>query len=1037
MNPIQFAVRNPYTVAVVVLLLGLFSFLALQRIPVQLKPTVDKPVVTVTTSFRGASAAEVEEQVTRELEEVLQSVQGVLELSSDSAEGVSTITMEFEFGTDLRLSAIDVTNQLSRVQRLPLEADKPAISLANADQENASMWLAVRTHYDANYARRLIEDFARARLERSPGVSSLLVVGGSEREVQVRIDPDRLVGFGVRVEDVLAALARGNVNLRGGGVETEGRQIAVRTVGRPLDPGDLADLVVKESPAGSVRVGDVARVLDTYRESDGFVSIDGTPGVAIGVRRMAGANVVELVRGVEAVIADLNETFANRGLDLRLAPVYRETEYIDSALAFVRSNVYLGAIFATVVLLAFLRSWRSVLVIALSIPISLVAVFLVLWATGRTLNVISLAGLAFASGMVVDNAIVVLENVFRHLQRGKNALQASIDGGREVWGGVLASTLTTIAVFAPILLQAEEASQLFLDIALAIAAAVLLSLAVSLSVVPVLTSLFYRRAAAQMKVEEEGEGLGFVGRAYGRFTGLLAQRDASTTAGKAGFSMGVLALCLTSVAIVPAAEYLPSGNQNLIFFFAAPIPGTRPEAVHENFRPFVEFLLAQPEVESSFAVTGPFFNGGGAVLKREYADSQHLAEFHTRLFGPAMMLPGFQFFVPVRSSLFDDPGKQFEVELSGPDFAALAQASQELQGSLQAVRGVQFVRSSLVTGKPELRVVVDEQRAKDLGLDVEAIGTIVETFVAGRRVTQLVDGGREVDVNVVVPQARIESQEDLAAIRFLAPDGTPVALSSVARVERTGGPVSIRRLERERNVLLTVNIAPDAPLEEVVQHVENDVFPALGAKLGPSYTLKIGGSGDKLKTTISSLTAGFGLSAIIIYLLLVALFASWSKPFVILLTIPLSVAGGLLGIRVANDLSGGQAAFDVIAMLGFTILAGIVVNNAILIVHQANNFEADGMSAMDALARSCRTRLRPILMTVITTVAGMLPLAIGSGSGSELYQSLAAVIVGGLLLSTLLTLFLVPVVLSLGVQWKERRHAEEAGPATAQEPATA
>jgi len=1023
---ISFAVKNPYTVAVGVLLIVLFSVLAMRAIPIQLKPTVDKPIITITTSFRGASAAEVEEQITRELEEVLQSVQGLKEMSSESGEGLSTITLEFEFGTDLQLAAIDVTNQLTRVPSLPDEADEPAISLANAEGENASMWLAVATRYDANFARQLVEDNVRARLERSPGVSALFVVGGSEREVQVRLDADRMTGHGVSVADVNAALARGNVNLRGGAVETATRQLSVRTVGRPVDPRRLEDLVVLESPAGRVRVGDVATVVDTYRESDGFVSINGTPGVAIGVRRMVGANVVDMVEGVEAAIADLNQTFANRGLALSLEPVYSETVYIDDAMGFVKGNVFIGAALSILVLLVFLRSWRSILIIAVSLPISLVAVFVVLWALDRTLNVISLAGLAFASGMVVDAAIVVLENIYRHLQRGESAMQASIAGAREVWGGVLASGLTTVAVFVPILLQADEASQLFVDIALAISASVLLSLVVSITVIPTLSALFFRDSLPPAKDSEHATGLWFIGPLYARFTRFLGRRDASATQSKVGFVLVVVALCILSLAIVPPAEYLPSGNQNLIFFFAAPIPGTRPEAVHENFRPFIEFILAQPETQSSFAVTGPFFNGGGAVLKPEFADDEHLTSFHQRLFGPAMTLPGFQFVVPVRASLFDDPGKQFEVELSGPDFARLSSASGELQGALSGVPGVQFVRSSLVAGKPELRVVVDEERAKELGLDVSTIGAVVETYVAGRRVTQLIDGGREVDVNVVLPQARLDSQDALAAIRFLAPDGRVVALSSVARLERTMGPVSIRRLERERNVLLTVNIAQDAPLEKVVQEVERDLFPRFASQLGPSYTLKVGGSGDGLKTTLSALTAGFGLSVVIIYLLLVALFASWGAPFVILLTVPLSIAGGLLGIRVANDLSDGQAAFDVIAMLGFTILAGIVVNNAILIIHQANNFRADGMAPMDALAESCRTRLRPILMTVVTTVVGMLPLALGQGSGSELYQSLAAVIVGGLSVSTALTLFFVPIILSLSIQWKERRHGEPA-----------
>jgi HAE1 family hydrophobic/amphiphilic exporter-1 len=414
------------------------------------------------------------------------------------------------------------------------------------------------------------------------------------------------------------------------------------------------------------------------------------------------------------------------------------------------------------------------------------------------------------------------------------------------------------------------------------------------------------------------------------------------------------------------------------------------------------------------------------VLADEHADGASIAEFHQRLFFPAATLPGFLFVVPVRSSLFEDPGKQFEVELSGPDFEVLDRTSQALQGRLMQITGMQFVRSSLITGRPELRVEIDEERAKQVGLTVEEIGAVVETAVAGRRSTALIEGGREVDVNLLVPQDRIDSPERLAELRFLTPSGEVVALRSVARVERTTGPLSVRRLERERNVLLTINIAEDAPLQTVVETVEREVFPPLAMELGAAYTLETGGSADKLKTTLGALTQGFGLSVLIIYLLMVALFSSWTAPLVILTTVPLALSGGLLGIRAAHEYSGGTASFDVISMLGFVILAGLVVNNAILIVHQANNFRAAGLDRRRALAESAGTRLRPILMTVITTVAGMLPLAIGGGSGAELYQGLGAVIVGGLVVSTLFTLVLVPVILSLGYDLADlRRRAPE------------
>ncbi|HEX6883631.1 MAG TPA: efflux RND transporter permease subunit [Planctomycetota bacterium] len=1026
MNPIAASVARPYTVAVGVILVAIASWLAVGRIPIQLKPDVDVPRISVTTSFRGASAAEVEEQVTRELEEVLQNVQGLAEMVSLSAQGTSSITLEFEHGFEIQGALVDVINKLSQVPRLPFEADEPVVAIASARDNEVVNWITVASRYDTDRVRRYLEEEVEARIERIPGVSSLFVVGGSPREIQVRIDPERLVARGVTFDEVFAAIERANLNVRGGTVETGTRQPIVRTVGRAERARDLSSIIVKELPAGSVRLDEVAEIVDGYRETAGFLHMNGRRAAGIGVRRQAGANVVDLIAAVDAETERINDDFRARDLDLVLEPVYKETTYIEQAMGFVRSNLITGSVLAIAVLFVFLRSPRSILVVALSIPISLVAVFPVLLALGRSLNVISLAGIAFASGMVVDNALVVLENVFRHLELGKDRLRAAIDGGKEVWGGVLASTLTTVAVFVPIVLQQDEASQIFVDIALAISAAVAFSLVVSLTVVPVLCAMFFERPEASV-------GTGAPGRAYGRFCTWLERPRAGALAWKFAFLCGVAAFSLAAFALAPPAEYLPTGNRNLVMFFADPIPGTRPEAVETNYRPFEDWLLAQPETERVFVVAGGF-NGGGVVLKPEHSDGRSLDAYHQRMFGPAFTLPGFRFIVPLRSSLFENPGKQFEVEVSGPDLATLEAGAGELERRIRALPGVETVRSSIVTGQPELRVVVDEARAKDLGLDVAEIGRIVETVVAGRRVTEMLDGGREVDLNVVAPQARVSSQEDLASIRFRTAGGVVVSLGDVAHVERTIGPQSIRRLERQRNALLTVNIASDAPLEAMVERVEREVLPALGAELGPTYSLGVGGSADALRETLAALSSGFGLSIVIIYLLLVALFRSWLTPFVILVTVPPALSGGLIGIRLAHWLSGGQAAFDVIAMLGFVILAGLVVNNAILIVHQANNFRAEGMAPRTALAESARSRLRPILMTVTTTVMGMLPLAVMGGAGAELYRGLGAVIVGGLAFSTLFSLFFVPVLVSLGHDVREavgarRRLRSELAPA--------
>ena len=1013
-NPVGAMVRRPYVVAVTAILAVLFSALSIDRIPIQLKPTVDVPRITVRTDYRGAGAVEVEEQVTRELEEVLQRVEGLVKMTSDSADGVSTITLEFPYGHDLQAGVVDVLNKLTRVPSLPAEADEPLVEVTNEPGPNAVMWLALESPYPPSDVARKVDEEIGPRLERVKGVAGLFVAGGSEREIQVRLDLDALTARGLTVQEVGNALARANLNLRGGTVESTGRQMVVRTVGRARKPEALGEIVVRKDASGTVLLSDVARVLDTSREATDFVSLNGKPGVAIGIQRRTGANVVSAIEGVDAAVAEINADYRARGIAIDLVPVYRETTYIAQAIDFVLENLWQGGLLAIIALLVFLRAVRPVGFIMLAIPVCLVTVFPILLALGRTLNVISLAGIAFASGTIVDNAIVVLENVYRHLQMGKSRLQAAIDGGREVWGGLLASTLTTVAVFAPVILESDEASQTFVDIAIAISGANVVSLLVSMSLLPVLAGYFGPKSGGKetSRMVDEGRGLGWTGRMYRRLLDGLCARGAVPL--KIGVTLLVLAGCLLAVGVTPPREYLPTGNRNIVIVFAMPVPGTRPSQSLENMRAFEKFLLDQPETDRVFLVNRPGFNGGGVTLKPEYATAEGLAAFHQRMFRPAMSMPGFLFAVPIRMSLFTDPGKEFEIEVSGPDLAVLEGAQGRLMGMIGGMEGVQAVRPSLLTGRPELHVRADPERANALGLSSAEVGEVVETAIAGRRRSLMVEGGREVDVNVVVDPKSLGSREDVLDLPFRTPSGERVTLGSVARVERTGGPLSVRRFERERSVLLKVNLLRDAPLSTIVEKVERDVLPAVSRDLGSAYKVRLGGAADKLKTTLSALMRGLLLSVLIVYLLLVALFSSWFTPLVILVSVPLALAGGIIGIAVAHDLSDGQAAFDVIAMLGFVILAGIVVNNAILIIHQMNNLRAEGMPPRQALVESASTRLRPILMSVITSVVGMWPLAAGGGAGAELYQSLGAVIVGGLVLSTVFTLVLVPVLVSLG-----------------------
>ncbi len=1020
MNPVRYAVRNPYTIAVAVILTSIFSVRALERIPVQLKPTVDTPIISIRTLYPGAGPVDVEQQITRKIEDLLQGVDGLRKLSSTSTEGVSQVTLEYEWGVDKDRAMVDVVNKLAQLPDLPPDAEQPVAALSGDEGANNAMWIVVHSRLPVDEVRQRVIEDVQPQLERVPGVSRLMVIGGAEREIRVLVDPEALAARGISFSDLEGALRSAYRDQRGGTVETAARQLVVRTEGRSPDLSVLRDLVLRRDANGSVRVRDVARVRDSFKEVTGIVRNSGRRSVVIGVGRETGANVVDLVAGVEAQMATLDRSFRERGLDLRLEAVYRDTTYLENAMAFVRSNLLLGAALAVGVLLLFLRSVRSVLIVALAIPISLLTVFWVLDALGRSLNVISLAGLAFASGMVVDNAIVVLENIFRHLERGRPAVEAAERGGREVWGGVLAATLTTIVVFLPVLGIREEAGQLFADLALAIAAAVGISLVVALTVVPMLVAFFYRRRGARgsrAAADEEGEGIparaGFLSGLYRRTLDLLVGRGKPSLF----FKLGLLAFsgvfALAALRLVPPAGYLPTGNRNLTFFFGQPIPGLPPETLERALHPLEQWILDQPETQRYFLVLAPGFHGGGVMLKPELVNGERLAEFRKRFFPVCFSAPGFRYLLPVQASLFRDSGKQFTVEISGADFRGLAAAAEHLQRGIEALPGVTRVSSDFVEGQPELRVRVDPQRAAEMRMSVQDLGAVVEAAIAGRRVGTYSDGGRDYDLEMVVPPERVSSAEQLADLPLVTPTGVRTTLSALARVERSSGPQSVNRLERQRAITLTVNLGPDAVLQQVIDAAQTGPIAAELAQLPPSYRIDLGGSADKFQSTLDALTGSFGLAVLITYLLLVALFRSWLSPIVILVSVPLALTGGLLGVSLATRLS-VDASYDLLAMLGFVILAGVVVNNAILILHQANQFREGGMERRQALAEAAQSRLRPILMSVSTSVFGMLPLAVGRGAGAELYQGLAAVVVGGLLFSTVFTLGVVPALTSLG-----------------------
>jgi HAE1 family hydrophobic/amphiphilic exporter-1 len=1004
---VDVSIRYPVSVIVAVLLGGLFGVLSLLRLPIQMIPTIDRPEITVQTRYPGAGPLEVEEEVTDRQEELLNTVENLREMISTSREGESRIILKYDWGTNKDVARLDVSEKIAAVRDLPDDIEEPIIRAVNSDEQTPIGWIVLVTDGELNAVRPLAEDVIKAQFERVPGVGQVWFFGGEEREVHVEVDFAALAARGLSVPEVREALLRENRNIKAGGFDEGKRRFAVRTEGRYRALAEVEQTIVRRDAGGPIRVGDVARVSLAHEEPLFVVRQSGQPALIFGILRKTGSNTIEVMEGVRAVVDDMNARYRSSGIEVRT--VYDATKYIEEAIALVRTNLLIGAFLATLVLIFFLRSKSAVLVLGLSIPISVVTTFVFIALFGRTLNIISMAGLTFATGMVLDNAIVVLENIFRHRELGKGSVRAARDGTVEVWGAILASTLTTLAVFLPIILVQEEAGQIFRDIAIAISIAVALSLVVAITVIPMLSARLLRTPP------RSGDSRG--GRMAHHLSewlvGLLRWILASS-ARKLAVSGAILAGAILSIAmLVPAIDYLPEGNRNMIFVSLRTPPGYNLQQNERIIRMLEERILVPPEVYRMFAVVRHDSPVMGIVLKEAFKDKRSIRSFMDRLEELTEDVPAVRG-IFIRQAPLIRRGRigsgNLEVQIQGDDLGTIRRLSETLEARLDQVPGAKFVNPSFEVGKPEFVVEVDRVRAAELGLTVSEVGSLVETKVNGTVVGTYDDDGRELDLRLRGPEGSVASARDLEQTVLYTPNGQVVQLADLAEVEARVGPTQIEHTDMDRSVKLSVGMEDTIPLAEAVERLQQAVAPTrAGLPLG--YTVEMTGQATDLERAWLAFRGAFLLAIFITYLLLASLFESFRIPLVIMVSVPFAVSGGVAALATMSSLD-PTVKLDTITMLGFVILIGVVVNNAILLTHQALNRMDEGAAPQDALLDAVRSRVRPIFMTMTTTCVGMSPLVFAGGAGSELYRGLGSTLVGGLIFSTIFTLVLIPTLLS-------------------------
>lgn len=1050
MKIIEYSTKNPVKVAVGSIFILLFGLLSLFRIPVQLVPDVEKPQITVETRWIGASPEEVEQEIIHEQEEMLKSVENLRKLTSKSFNGRGQILLEFVVGVDKSAALLDVANKLDQVQEYPENVDEPVIKTVNTGDRPIA-WFTLRTlpgnDTAVNELRDFAEDHIESRFERVPGVANSNIYGGAERELQVIIDPHALASWQLTILDVRRALVSSNTNISGGDIEEGKNRFVVRTLGQFKSVEEIENLVITKRDDIPVYVRDIADVQLGYKKLEAFVRQKNESSIAINAQREVGANVLVVMDGLKKACSELNENLL-RGRGLALEQVYDETEYIKSSIGLVRQNVVVGGLLAVMVLLLFLRSWRSTLVIGLAIPISAIGTFLMVTLMGRSLNVVSLAGIAFAVGMVVDSAIVVLENIFRHWQSGEDPFEAAYKGTTEVWGAVLASTLTTIGVFIPIILVEQEVGQLFRDIALAISFAVGLSLIVAITVIPT-------AAARILSHGKRSEPAGYVDSTNSSRLVLLGRNLTDKIVGVVDYLTNTLkkrlitifALIFISIFLtwwmIPEMEYLPEGNRNLILAIMLPPPGYSLEEqraigliIEKELSPYWHVkagtkeaeMLDGPPIKHGFYVS----RGRAVFMGMISAEPERVAELIPVLRRVCGKIPGMITIVQ-QSSLFErglSGGRTIDIELSGPDLNRLVYFGAQVFGQVRQVfpPGTQARPiPSLELGSPELQIRPRLEHATELGLTSADIGYIVDALVDGAFAGDYWHEGDKIDLVIFGQSKYIERTQDLEQIFIFTPSGDYVPLSTVADIQIGVGPEEIDHIERERSIVVQVIPPRTMPLERALDIIDTQILKPMVKKglLGGLYKANLAGTADKLQEARKSLQWNFVLAIAISYLLMAALFESFLYPIVIMFSVPLATVGGFVGLAVLNIFT--LQVMDVLTMLGFVILIGTVINNAILIVHQTlNNMREEKMESRQALIESVRTRIRPIFMSVATTVFAMLPLVIFPGAGSELYRGLGSVVLGGLIVSTIFTLLLIPAVFSLVMDVKTRLGYEKA-----------
>ncbi len=998
-------IERPVLASVLSLVVVLLGLVALGRIPNREFPDIDPPIVTVTTVLPGAAPEVVETSVTQPLEDQLVGIAGIRHVTSSSIEQVSRITIEFELGRDVDLAANDVRDRVARVRRdLPEEVEEPQVAKRDADA-SPIMWLALYGGgFDQIQLSTLAETRLQDRLSRLPGVSEVLIAGEKRFSMRVWIDNGRLTAHRLTVADVAAALRRENVDIPSGRVEGVDTEFTVRTLGE-MQTAEAFGAIVLARPHGEpVRLRDVARVEVGPADERKLVRFNREPAVALGIVKQSKANTLEVARTVKAEVERLRPLVP---AGVKLDNAFDASIFIERSLADVRQSLIESIVLVVIVIYLFLRSLRATIVPALAIPVSLVGSFAALYFLGFTINTLTLMGLVLAIGLVVDDAIVVLENVTRWIEGGTPPREAAHRGMDEIAFAVIAATVSTIAVFLPLAFLTDQTGRLFREFGITVAVAVAISGWVALTLSPMLCARILRAGHAEHGLKRRlAAAVAALETGYGRvLRPALGRRGAVLALGAGWVVLGLLLL-----RVMPR-ELVPTEDRGVVVTFTRAPEGSTLDYTDRYQRQAEEIVLSTPEVEKTFSVLALGIGAPGAVNEGAMFTSLHPWEHRERsqqavveeLRGRMFAIPGIQAFPANLPSLGQDAvGTPISLVIQGPDAAALARYGDEIVRRGSAIPGVVNLRTDLQLNKPQLEVDIDRDRASDLGVSVREVATTLQILLGGLDVSRFTLRGETYDVIAQLGRDARATPRELYGLYVRGRDGQLVPLASLASVRETVAPRSLPHFDRLRAATVSGGLAAGAPLGSALEQLQ-----ALTAEVvprGEGYRVTFSGESEDFYESGSALLFAYVLAVAIVYLVLAAQFESFLDPLTILAAVALSFTGALVTL-----LATGQT-LNLFSEIGLVMLVGLVTKNSILIVEFANQLRAAGRGLVEATLEAARTRFRPILMTALSTIVGILPIALGLGAGGESRAPLGIAVVGGMLFATVLTFVVVPAL---------------------------